>query len=69
MTHFPHRNSRPVALASGASSPSTLDAVRDVLWGRPVFKAPQLNPRIAFDPIPFTATRVTRAPRSRANRS
>jgi len=33
---------------------------RDILWGRPVFKAPELpNPRIIFDPLPFTAVRVT----------
>jgi hypothetical protein len=33
---------------------------RDILWGRPVFKAPELpNPRVAFDPLPFTAVRVT----------
>ena len=34
--------------------------MRDVLWGRPLFKAPTLtNPRVAFDPLPFTATRIT----------
>ncbi len=33
---------------------------RDILWGQPVFKAPELpNPRIVFDPLPFTAVRVT----------
>jgi len=33
---------------------------RDILWGRPVFKAPELpNPRVIFDPLPFTAVRVT----------
>ena len=33
---------------------------RDILWGQPVFKAPELqNPRIQFDPLPFTAVRVT----------
>jgi hypothetical protein len=34
----------------------------DILWGQPVFKAPELpNPRVVFDPLPFTATRVTHA--------
>ena len=33
---------------------------RDILWGQPVFKAPELpNPRVIFDPLPFTAVRVT----------
>lgn len=33
---------------------------RDILWGQPVFKAPELpNPRVVFDPLPFTAVRVT----------
>jgi len=35
--------------------------VRDLVWGRPKFKAPQLqNPRVIFDPIPFTAHRPGR---------
>jgi hypothetical protein len=34
--------------------------MRDVLWGRPLFKAPSLpSPRVSFDPLPFTAQRVT----------
>jgi hypothetical protein len=38
--------------------------IRDILWNQPVFKAPLLpNPRIAFDPLPFTATRVTQRSR------
>lgn len=65
MTHYPHKPSSPLADAMGAATPKRGD-VRDVLWGRPVFKAPQLNPRIAFDPLPFTATRVTSYPRRRA---
>lgn len=33
---------------------------RDILWGQPVFKAPELpNPRVVFDPLPFTAVRIT----------
>lgn len=40
---------------------------RDILWGQPVFKAPELpNPRIVFDPLPFTAVRVTQPDRSQA---
>jgi len=34
--------------------------MHDILWNQPVFKAPALaNPRVALDPLPFTATRVT----------
>lgn len=34
--------------------------MKDIVWGRPIFKAPALpNPRHVFDPLPFTATRVT----------
>ncbi len=61
MTYFPH-NSLPHA---AAAKPAALGSVRqailgDILWNRPVFKAPVLpNPRVAFDPLPFTAARVT----------
>jgi hypothetical protein len=37
---------------------------RDILWNRPLFKAPALpNPRIAFDQLPFTAARITQRSR------
>jgi len=60
MTYFPHnppkRADFPVAKAF-ASVRQTLN--RDILWDQPVFKAPALNPRIALDPLPFTAVRIT----------
>jgi len=60
MTYFPHKHPKhadsPVAKAF-ASVRQTLN--RDILWNQPVFKAPDLNPRIALDPLPFTAIRVT----------
>lgn len=56
MTHFPHRPSRPAAPATGVQTPRR---ARDVLWGRPVFKAPQLNVRPPLEPLPFTAARIT----------
>jgi len=31
---------------------------RDITWDRPVFRPPVLNPRIMFDPLPFTAHRM-----------
>ena len=61
MTYFPHnyleRSASPAARAIAAVRQSIH---RDILWNQPVFKAPALaNPRIAFDPLPFTAVRVT----------
>jgi hypothetical protein len=65
MTYFPHN-----ALQRSATPPAGLLAsvrqrvVRDILWNQPVFKAPVLaNPRIALDPLPFTAHRLTRPDR------
>lgn len=61
MTYFPHnhlqRSAHPAVRAFAAVRQSLN---RDILWNQPVFKAPALaNPRIAFDPLPFTAVRVT----------
>lgn len=37
-----------------ADHAQALDCSIDILWGRPVFRAPPLaNPRIVFDPLPF----------------
>ena len=64
MTHFPHHHlQRPANPAAKAFAAVRQNINRDILWGQPVFKAPVLpNPRIAFDPLPFTAARVTRRP-------
>lgn len=57
--HFP---SLPAERSAAVKSSRRLQ--RDILWGRPVFKAPELpNPRIIFDPLPFTAVRVTQPAR------
>jgi hypothetical protein len=64
MTYYPHRLSSPTAYAAGAMFPSG-GAARDVLWGRPVFRAPQLQVRPPQEPLPFTAARITRRSRSR----
>lgn len=60
MIYFPHNPLRhattPAQLLASVRQAST----RDILWNRPLFKAPALsNPRIAFDPLPFTAARIT----------
>lgn len=61
MTPFHHQAHQPPAIISPAVLvPGRQARMRDVLWGRPLFKAPTLtNPRVAFDPLPFTATRIT----------
>ncbi|MBW7893565.1 MAG: hypothetical protein H3C27_00520 [Opitutaceae bacterium] len=46
----------PDPSAARANRPARM---KDIIWGRPIFKAPALNPRHVFDPLPFTATRVT----------
>jgi hypothetical protein len=65
MTYFPHNTvKRPASSAAMALATVRQNLNRDILWGQPVFKAPVLpNPRIAFDPRPFTAARLTRRPR------
>lgn len=65
MTHYP-RKARYRATPLPASLAPVKPALgRDVLWGRPIFKAPQLpHPRAAFDPLPFTATRFPPPPPS-----
>ena len=53
------KNTSTHATASSATSTKATRA-RDLVWGRPVFKAPTLpNPRTIFDPLPFTATRIS----------
>jgi hypothetical protein len=64
MNYFPHnhlqRSDRPAAKALATVRQAL---TRDILWNRPVFKAPALpNPRIALDPLPFTATRPALVP-------
>lgn len=40
---------------------------RDILWNQPVFKAPALPiPKIALEPLPLRATRITKRPAARA---
>lgn len=42
---------------------------RDITWDRPLFRPPVLpNPRVMFDPLPFTAHRLTANARPAAGR-
>lgn len=61
MNYFPHNHLKRSALPAAKALASVRQALTsDILWNRPVFKAPALpNPRIALDPLPFTATRLT----------
>lgn len=69
MTHFPQK-SPPRSAATPVHGPGATPKqglLRDLMWGRPVFKAPELRiPRVAFDPLPFQPARVTAAPRRSA---
>lgn len=67
MNYFPHhplkRSASPAVRAFAAVRQAFN---RDILWDRPVFKAPTLaNPQIEIDPLPFGATRFTRRPAQR----
>jgi len=67
MTYFPHHPAKLPATTPSGLLASVRQAInRDILWNQPVFKAPVLpNPRIALDPLPFTAVRVTQRPAPR----
>lgn len=62
MNYFPHPTPlRPALPATKSAAPAP---TRDILWNRPLFKAPALmNPRVAFDPLPFTELRPVRVTR------
>lgn len=68
MTHFPQQSpSRSAKAAHGSGTAPKQGLLRDLMWGRPVFKAPALpNPRIEFDPFPFQPARITAPRRSAA---
>ncbi len=64
MNYFPHnpfkRAASPAAPSLGSVRPRRL---RDVLWGRPLFKAPALPiPRLPSEPLRYSPVRVTHRP-------
>ncbi len=60
MTYFSHNTLQRRAGFPAATGSARPGLMRDILWNQPVFKAPVLPiPRIALEPLPFTATRVT----------
>lgn len=65
MIYFPHNPLKHATTPAQLLASVRQSSSRDILWNRPLFKAPALsNPRIAFDPLPFTAARVTSQRRS-----
>jgi len=65
MIYFPHNPLRHATTPAQLLASVRQSSTRDILWNKPLFKAPALpNPRIAFDPLPFTAARITSSRRS-----
>jgi hypothetical protein len=64
MIYFPHNPFKRASKAAQLLSSVRQAATRDVLWNKPVFKAPALsNPPIEIEPLPFTAARITQRAR------
>ncbi len=61
MTHFPNHHLKHSASPTVRAFTAVRQAFnRDILWGRPVFKAPTLaSPQVMLNPLPFTAVRIT----------
>lgn len=60
MIYFPHN---PLKRAAAAVAGVRQSPKRDVIWNRPLFKAPALPiPDVTIDPLPFMAGRVTQRP-------
>ena len=57
MNHFPHNPfKRSEASPAGSLGSVRQTIIRDILWGKPLFKAPFLpSPRVAVDPLPVKA--------------
>ncbi len=55
MNHFPHNPFKRSATSMAGPFGSVRQAIiSDVLWGKPLFKAPALpNPRVLLDPLPL----------------
>ena len=59
MTHFPQRPAfRPAKAPAGSGASSKPGLLRDLVWGRPVFKAPALKPSTVFEALPFSPAHV-----------
>lgn len=62
MTYFPSNpRKRPLAVVAAAIAPLREAMSRDIVWNRPLFRAPDvLNANFRPDPLPFMATRITK---------
>jgi hypothetical protein len=53
MPRFPHQLDPHLTTGFNLSGPGQT-MLRDIIWDRPIFRAPALpNPRVIFDPLPF----------------
>jgi len=51
---------RPAAVPPASFAAGRSRIMRDILWNKPVFRAPALpNLPVQPEPLPFTATRIT----------
>lgn len=52
---MPHRSDQSSSSLNSTAHASVRGSCqRDIVWGRPVFRAPNLpSPRVIFDPLPF----------------
>lgn len=61
MIHFPHNPFKRAAAALVNVRPAH---ERDILWNRPLFKAPALpSPAVAIEPLPLADRRLRKAAR------
>ena len=57
---MPPRASRSDSENSARAKDRERRVVEEILWGRPVFRPPELaNPRVVFDPLPFRTQSFT----------
>ncbi len=64
MNYFPHNHLKRSAHPAAKAFATVRQALtRDVVWNRPLFKAPAMvEPNVTPEPLPFMATRLTQRP-------
>ncbi len=69
MTHFPSRSRRPLGPAHRGSAGAERAPESDVVWGRPIFRAPRLVLRPSAPASPFAGSRPPTPQRRGRDRS